>query len=325
MQRKLRIGKLVFCALLITSVSLFFDFSSLHAMDFPAKPINLVIPFGPGGGSDLAARTFVHLSTEIFGQPMIIQYKPGGGGAIGTEFVAQSKPDGYTLLFGHTSCNTILPLAEGRSKGLDDLATVSRINVENNIYFAQASAPFKTIKEMIAWAKANPGKLSFGNVGVWSVSDFEWKWLEEKAGIKTRIVPYNGGGDALVGLLGGHIQVVMMTSSSGYPHMQTGKLRPLAICGPYPKTDPKIPSMKDEGYDTGLEGYWKGVLAPKGTPRPIIEKIAAGFKKMTENKQAIDSFAKLGNDFNYQGPDEFYKYWKEDSRVYKEMVRLLKN
>jgi tripartite-type tricarboxylate transporter receptor subunit TctC len=107
--------------------------------------------------------------------------------------------------------------------------------------------------------------------------------------------------------------------------MRAGKLRPLAICGPYRKADlPNVPSMKDAGYDTGLEGYWKGVLAPKGTPRPIIEKLAAGFKKMTENKQVIDSFEKLGNEFNYQGPDEFAKYWQEDYRIYKEMVKMLK-
>jgi tripartite-type tricarboxylate transporter receptor subunit TctC len=316
---------------LAVSLSLVFSFGliagleDLRAQDFPNKPINLVIPFAAGGSSDLAARTFVHLSPEVLGQPMIIQLKPGGGGAIGTEFVAQAKPDGYNLLFGHTNCNTILPVAEGRSRGPDDMASVCRINIENNIYFVRSDSPFKTIRDMIDWAKANPGKLSFGNVGTWSVTDFEWKWLEQKAGIKTRIVPYNGGGDALIALLGGHIQVTMISSSSGYPHMRAGKLRPLAICGPYRKSDlPNVPSMKDAGYDTGLEGYWKGVLAPKGTPRPIIERLAAGFKKMTENKQVIDSFEKLGNEFNYQGPDEFAKYWQEDYRIYQEMVKMLK-
>jgi tripartite-type tricarboxylate transporter receptor subunit TctC len=310
---------------LIFSLCLFAGPEHLPAQDFPNKPINLVIPFAAGGSSDLAARTFVHLSPEVLGQPMIIQLKAGGGGAIGTEFVAQAKPDGYNLLFGHTNCNTILPVAEGRSRGPDDMASVCRINIENNIYFVRSDSPFKTIRDMVDWAKANPGKLSFGNVGTWSVTDFEWKWLEQKAGIKTRIVPYNGGGDALIALLGGHIQVTMISSSSGYPHMRAGKLRPLAICGPYRKADlPNVPSMKDAGYDTGLEGYWKGVLAPKGTPRPIIEKLAAGFKKMIENKQVIDSFEKLGNEFNYQGPDEFAKYWQEDYRIYKEMVRMLK-
>jgi tripartite-type tricarboxylate transporter receptor subunit TctC len=326
MQRKFRIWTLALCEPLIIFALFSFSVSTLQAQDFPTKPINLVIPFAAGGSSDLAARTFVHLSPGIFGQPMIIQIKPGGGGAIGTEFVAQAKPDGYNLLFGHTNCNTILPIAEGLSRGPDDLAAVCRINIENNIYFVRADSPFKTIKDMIDWAKANPGKLSFGNVGTWSVTDFEWRWLENKAGIKTRIVPYNGGGDALIALLGGHIQVAMLSSSSGYPHLRAGKLRALAICGPYRKADsPNIPPMKDEGYDTGLEGYWKGVVAPKGTPRPIIEKLAAGFKKMTENKQAIDNFAKLGNDFNYQGPDEFAKYWREDYRIYKEMVKMFKN
>ena len=323
--RKFRIGKLTFCALLITSVFLFFDFSSLQAQDFPAKPINLVNQYPPGGSSELLAHTFIHLSTKIFGQPMILQTKPGGGGAIGTEFVYQAKADGYTLLIGHVNCNSVLPAAEGRSRGPDDLDAVCRLNLDNNLYCVRADSPFKTIKDMIDWAKANPGKLTFGNFGTWSLSDFEWRWLEHKAGIKTRNVPYTGGGPVTIALLGGHIQVGTLSSSSAFPHMRAGKLRALAIAGSLRKADiPDIPTLKEEGYDTGLDGVWKGIVAPKGTPRPIIEKLAAGFKKITENKEAIDNLAKLGSEFNYLGPDEFAKYWAENYRIYKEMVKMFK-
>src|SRR5215211_5006295 len=112
---------------------------SAAADEFPTKPITLVIPFGPGGASDLTARTFIHLSQEILGQPMIIQTKPGGGGAIGSEFVAQAKPDGHTLLVGHTNCNSILPAIAGQSKGPDDLAAVARINTSGTIFVAPAN------------------------------------------------------------------------------------------------------------------------------------------------------------------------------------------
>jgi tripartite-type tricarboxylate transporter receptor subunit TctC len=323
--RKFRIGKWTFCVLLITSVFLFFDFSSLKAQDFPTKPINLVNQYPPGGSSELLAHTFLHLSTEIFGQPMVLQTKPGGGGAIGTEFVYQAKPDGYTLLIGHVNCNSVLVAAEGRSRGPGELEAVCRLNLENNLYCVKADSPFKTIKDMVDWAKANPGKLTFGNFGTWSLSDFEWRWLEHKAGIKTRNVPYTGGGPVTTALLGGHIQVGMLSSSSAYPQMRAGKLRALAISGSLRKADmPNIPTLKEEGYDTGLDGVWKGILAPKGTPRPIIEKLATGFKKMTENKQAIDNFAKLGNEFNYLGPDEFAKYWSDNYKIYVEMVKMFK-
>jgi tripartite-type tricarboxylate transporter receptor subunit TctC len=325
MKKQFRLETYVVCLLLAASLLSFPYSASLQAQDFPTKPISLVIPFGTGGSSELTARTFIHLSPEVLGQPMIIQIKAGGGGTIGTEFVAQAKPDGYTLLLGHTNCNTILPVAEGRGRGPGEMAPVGRINMENNIYWVRADSPFKTVKDMIDWAKANPAKLSFGNTGTWSNTDFEWRWLEQKTGMTSRNVPYTGGGEAVIGLLGGHIQVAILSSTIGYSHMRAGKLRPLVVSGPKRKAEiPDVPSMKEEGYDTGLEGIWKGVLAPMGTPGPIIDKLALGFKKMTENKQAIANLKQLGDEFNYLGPDGFAKFWREDYQIYKEMAKMVK-
>lgn len=323
MQRKFRIGKLTFCALLMATVFPLLAFSTLQAQDYPTKPINLVIPFGAGGASDVTARAFVHLSPEMLGQPMIVQLKPGGGGAIGTEFVAQAKPDGYNILMGHTNCNSILPAIEGRSRGPEDMEAVCRINIQNTVYYVRADSPFKTIKDVIAYAKANPGKLTFGNSGTWSVTDLEWRWLEIKAGMQTRNVPHDGGGQQLLALLGGHIQVAMLATTFSLPHYKAGKLRPLAIQGPKRHPDfPGVPSMKEEGFDTGLDGLWKAVMVPKGTPRPIVEKLALFFKNISENKQVIESLAKMGDEFNYLGPDDFAKYWRQDYQVYKGMAKM---
>lgn len=325
MQKKLGIVRLFVGLLAIASVSPFLGLSNLQAQDYPNKTINLVVPLGVGGSSDLTARTFVHLSPEILGQPMVIQIKPGGGGAIGTEYVYQAKPDGYNILLGHSNCNSVLPALEGRSRGPEDMEAVCRINIQNTIYWVQSSSPFKTLKDVIDYAKANPGKLSFGNVGTWSVTDLEWRWLEIKAGMKTRNVPYDGGGQTLLGLLGGHVQIAMISPTQSLPHYKAGKLRPLAIEGPNRYAElPNVPSMKELGYDTGLEGLWKGVMAPKGTPRPVIEKLASFFKKITENKQVVESLGKLGDEFNYMGPDEFAKYWREDYKVYKDMAKMFK-
>jgi tripartite-type tricarboxylate transporter receptor subunit TctC len=286
-----------------------------------------VIPFGAGGSSDVTARTFVHLSPELLGQPMIVQIKPGGGGAIGSEFVAQAKPDGHTLLFGHSNCNSVLPAAEGRSKGPDDLAPVCRINIMDYVLAVRSDAPFKTFTEMIAWAKANPGKLTFGSIGgSRSWMGFEWLWQEERAGIKTRIVPYDGGGETLVALLGGHIQVTMTFLTQYLPHFRTGKLRPLAVYGAkrYPEL-PNVPTVAEEGFVQATPGgIWKGVMAPKGTPRPVIDKLALGFKKMTENKQVVENLKKLGDDFSYLGPDEFEKFWREDYEAFKKLSQKFK-
>jgi len=295
-----------------------------QAQDFPTKPINVLIPFGAGGASDLILRTFVHLSPEVLGQPMVVQPKPGGAGAIASDQVAQSKPDGYTLLFGHTNSNSILPAIEGRSKGPDDLASVCRVNTSGNLFIAQPSAPFNTFKEMIAWAKANPGKLSVSVATSWSMVDFTWKQMEVLLGIKLRIVTYDGGAEALVGLLGGHVQASLLSLPQTLPQVKAGKLKALAYYHDSRHPDlPDVPTAKEEGYDRVLTVY-KAYMAPKGTPRPIIDKLALGVKKMLENKQVIEAIRQLGDEVEYQGPDEFAKYWRTEYETYKELGKMFK-
>jgi tripartite-type tricarboxylate transporter receptor subunit TctC len=197
--------------------------------------------------------------------------------------------------------------------------------MQNTIYWVQSDSPFKSMQDVIDYAKANPGKLSFGNSGSWSVTDLMWRWFELKADIKTRNVTFAGGGETIIALLGGHIQISLIGPPQSLPHYRAGKLRPLAIEAPIRyKEFPTIPTMKELGYNNGLEGLWKAVLAPKGTPTPIINKLATGFKKMTEHKQAIDALAKLGENFDYMGPDEFAKYWREDYAIYKDMAKMFK-
>lgn len=326
MRMKSTIG-LMCIAIGMMSLAPFWGSATLQAQDFPTKPINLVIPLSAGGSNDLTARTFVPLSNEIFGQPMIIQIKPGGGGAIGSELVGQAKPDGYTLLFGHSNCNSVLPASEGRSRGPDDLAPVSRINVMDYIITVRSDAPFKTFAEMIAWAKANPGKLTFGSIGgERSWMGFEWLYQQQKAGIKTRIVPYDGGGATQAALLGGHIHFTMTFLTAYLQYYRAGTLRPLAVYGNqrYPEL-PNVPTVKEEGFDQATPGgIWKAVMAPKGTPRPVIDKLAAGFKKMTEHPQAVDSLKKLGDHFSYLGPDEFEKFWRADYETFKKLSTSFK-
>jgi tripartite-type tricarboxylate transporter receptor subunit TctC len=325
MQMKFRIGRLAFCVWLMALTFQFMGISTLQAQDFPSKPINLILPSAAGGSIDLTSRTFVHLSPEVLGQPMIIQVRAGGAGAIGVELIAQAKPDGYTIGYGHSNWTSVLPAMEGRSRGPDDFEAVCLINVQSYIYYVQANSPFKTIRDLINYAKANPDKLTFGNSGTGSVVDLEWRSLELKAGLKTRIVPHDGGGAVIIALLGGHIQVAILPSTQSLSHYRAGKIRPLAIQGSKRFAGlPNVPSIAEEGYDVGIEGVWMGIIAPKGTPRPIVEKLAAGFKKMTENKQVIESYAKLGNEFNYLGPDEFAKFWRKDYQIYKEMAKTFK-
>ena len=294
------------------------------AQEFPTKPIHLVIPFGAGGASDLTVRTFIGLAPEVLGQPIVVQLKPGGSGAIASEMVAQSKPDGYTLLFGHTNSNSILPAIEGRSKGPDDLMAVCRVNTSASVFVAQPTAPFRTFKEMVAWARANPGALTVSTAGAWSAGDFTWKRMERDLGIKLRIVTYDGGAEALVALLGGHVQASLLALPQTLPQTKAGKLRALAWGGSRRHPDlPDVPTAAEEGYDKTLTVF-KGVMAPKGTPRPVVEKIALAFRKMLETNQAIDGIGRLGDEIEYLGPDELEKYWRAEYETYRELGTIFR-
>jgi tripartite-type tricarboxylate transporter receptor subunit TctC len=321
MFRQLRKEGLVAVILLML---LFFGSPIVQAQDYPTKPVTLVIPVGAGGSHDLTARAVTSVAADYLGQPIIIQLKPGGGGAIGSELVVKAPPDGYTLLFGGPGWSTTLPAIEGRSKGPDDLVAVCRINYSPTIIVARADAPYKNFKEMVEWAKANPGKLIFASTGPWGQADLSWKQIVYHTGITTKTVPYDGGGPAVLALLGGHADVNGGLSATLLPQIKGGKIRPLVILDNKRDKDlPDTPTAKEEGVNV-VNLMWRGVLAPKGTPRPIIEKLAAAFKKMTEDKTVLAMIKQFGDEIHYLGPDEFTKVWREEYEAHKELGKQFK-
>lgn len=309
----------------LTLLALFILGSTLaQAQDFPTKPITLIIPVGAGGSHDLTARAVTSVAADYLGQPIIIQLKPGGGGAIGSDIVARAAPDGYTLLFGGPGWSTTFPAIEGRSKGPDDLMAVCRINYSPTVVVARSGLPYKTFKGMIEWAKANPGKLLFGHTGPWGQADLPWKLIMKQTGINTKVVPYDGGGPALLALLGGHIDVTAGLTAANLPHIKAGKTRALAVLDNKRETVlPDVPTAKEEGVDV-VNLMWRGVLAPKGTPRPVIEKLAAAFKKMTEDKTVLSMINRFGDEIQYLGPDEFTQVWRSEFEAHKELGKLFK-
>jgi tripartite-type tricarboxylate transporter receptor subunit TctC len=314
-------GGLFFFALV---AAFFVCFQTIHAQEFPTKPITLIIPFGAGGASDLTARAFVGAAPESLGQPLIVQLKPGGGGAIASDLVAKAAPDGYTLLMGGPGPNTTLPAIEGRSRGPDDLAAVCRINYSPMLTLVPANAPYKTFKELIQYAKTHPGQLKFGHAGIWGGPDLLWKQIQLKAGITAKIIPYDGGAEALVGLLGGHIDLSCLAPTQSIPHIKAGRLRALAVSDANRDPDlPQVPTLREEGVDV-VNLLWKGVMAPKTTPRPVIDKLASAFKKMLEDPSSVAMIKKLGDNFHYLGPDELSKFWREEYEAHKELGKVFK-
>jgi tripartite-type tricarboxylate transporter receptor subunit TctC len=315
-------GKILACFILLT-LSLA-GYPVVQAQEFPAKPITLINPMGAGGSHDLTMRAVVSVATDYLGQPMIVQIKSGGGGAIGSEVVVKAQPDGYTLLAGGPGWNTTLPAVEGRSKGPDDLAAVCRINYSANNIVARADAPFKNLTEMIAWAKANPGKLLFGHSGAWGAADVPWKEIMKKTGITSKVVPYDGGGPCMVALLGGHIDVTANFAAQALPQIKAGKMRMLAVLDEKRNPEfPDVPTAREQGVDV-VYLMWRGILAPKGTPRPVIDKLAQAFKKMVEDKTVLSMLKSFGDVANYLGPDEFGKLWRAEYEMHKELGKLYK-
>ena len=201
---------------------------------------------------------------------------------------------------------------------------VCRINYSPTIITARPDAPFKTFKEMIAWAKANPGQLKYGHTGPWGAADMPWKQIMKTAGITSKVVPHDGGGPALIAILGGHIDVTGGFAAQSIPQVKAGKLRMLAVLDYKRDADfPDVPTAREEGVDV-VYLMWRGILAPRGTPRPVIDRLAGAFKKMTDDKTVVNMLKSFGDAPNYLGPDEFGKLWREEYEMHKELARIYK-
>jgi putative tricarboxylic transport membrane protein len=310
--------------LVVTVVLLGWAGLAAPAEDFPSKPVTLVVPVGAGGSHDLTARALASVASQYLGQPLIIELKPGGGGAIGEDFVAKSRPDGYTLVFGGPGWSSTLPAVEGRSHGPDTLMAVAKINHSPVALMVNADRPWKTLKEMVEWARANPGKLVHATTGPWGAADLPMKQLMKEYHFTAQLVPYDGGGPALLATLGGHADSSINPLAQTLPHIRGGKLRALAILDTRRENDlPDVPTAREQGFDV-VYTLWRAVLAPRGTPRPLIDKLASAFKLMTEDKSFQVLVKQMGDDVSYLGPDEFEKVWRAEYESDRELGKFYK-
>jgi len=294
------------------------------AEDYPTKPVTLIIPVGAGGSHDLTARAMVSVIHQYLGQPIIIQLRPGGGGAIGSHQVADAKPDGYTVLFGGPGFNSTLPAIEGRSVGPDGLVAVARVNYSPVVFIAKPDAPFNTMKEMVEWAKANPGKLIHGNTGPWGAGDLPMKQMMKEYGFQAQIVPHDGGGPALLAILGGHIHTTIALTAQLLPQIKAGKLRAIGVLDTKRHKDlPDVPTSVEQGINVTYT-LWRAVLAPKGTPRPVVDKLADAIKKTTEDKSFQALVKQMGDEPGYAGPDDFTKEWRAEFEAHRALGRIYK-
>lgn len=290
------------------------------AQEFPTKPIELIIPFGPGGSHDLTARAVASVAQQYLGQPLLVVLKPGGGGAVGSQHVIRAKPDGYTLLFGGTGPNTTFALVQKAPVGPDQFAPVARINYSAPIIGVKADAPWKSLREMVEHAKKNPGKVNFANSGPWGAADLPMRLIGKAAGFEYNNIPHDGGGPAMLAVLGGHADATFGFTAQFVPQILARKMRALAITDVKRHRDlPDVPTVKEEGYDVVFT-MWRAVLAPKGTPPAILDKLEGAFKKLSQDKSFQALIKSLGDDVQFQGGKEFAKTWREEWEQHAKIV-----
>jgi tripartite-type tricarboxylate transporter receptor subunit TctC len=256
--------------------------------------ITLINPYAPGGGIDFAYRGIVDILPEYLGQKIVVSHKPGAVGSIGTAAAAKSKPDGYTLLAGSTSHVNLVPATRKVPYTPSDFVSVGTFAKAISVFSVPNEAPWKTMAEFVADAKKNPGKYKFSTIGLMSAHHFCTELFMRAAGIQMVHIPYNSDTLAITATLGGHTHVCQTTVQPTLPHLQSGALRALAVSDVtrYPHL-PEVPTFKELGYDVEMI-IWFGMLAPKGTPKEVIDRLYAAQKKAFDENKLQPIIEKIG-------------------------------
>lgn len=315
--KKMAVSFVVLVALLAVSWT-----GAAVAAEYPNKPLTYIICFNPGGESDITARIQEQPLKKYFGNDVIITYKIGGGGSIGWSELIRSKPDGYTIA-GHNLPHIILqPLERGKA-GYNtlDLKNIYIFESTPDLLVVRQDSPFKTLKDLIEYAKKNPGVVTVGGSGSSTANDLGTTMLNKAAGIKLTYIPFGGTGSAVPALLGGHVTALMTYSTMGVQY--AGKFRPLAIASEERMAVLKdVPTFKELGYNV-VEGAYRGVAAPPGTPDAIVKKLAAVFDKVMRDPEVQKKMDQNGFKTEYMGPEASLALVKKKTVEYEAIMKEL--
>jgi tripartite-type tricarboxylate transporter receptor subunit TctC len=297
------------------------------AQPYPARPVTLVVPFPPGGGTDTGGRVIAEQLGRRWGQPVIVENKGGAAGQIGADFVAKARPDGYTLLLGNIGTQAINPSLYPKLPYDADkaFAPVSMIAELPLAMMVNPAIPARTAADFIALARTQPGRLSYSSSGAGSAPHLAAEMFKDQTGTFILHVPYRGGGPAIADLLAGHVQLSFMTVLEASGHIKAGKLRALAVTGD--KRLPAFPDLPTLGEGT-LPGFnaisWIGLLAPAGTPPDTVDKIAADVRAVLADEAVRARFTALGGVPRATSPQEFAKVIAADKARYAQIIRSRK-
>ena len=299
----------------IPAVTFFLFFSlAAFAQPFPAKPVRIVVPFPPGGGADALARLMAPKLTRIWKQQVIIENKPGASGHIGADSVAQSPADGHTLLMSSTASLT--------EKNVSQFAPVTLVSASPYVVTVNPKVQASNIRELIALAVANPGKLTFGSSGTGAASHLSAELFKSMARIDLLHVPYKGTGQAVTDLLAGQVDLLFAPSQAVIQHVKAGKLKALASTGARrTETLPDLPTVAE----SGLPGYeavgWFGLLAPAATPKAVVDKLSADANRALADREVRNRMQALGADPGGNTPEEFARFIRDDQAKWAKLMR----
>jgi len=294
------------------------------AADFPSRPIRLIVPFAPGGGTDIVGRTIGQKLTEAWKQPVVVENRAGGNGTIGANLVAKSPPDGYTLsmITSSHSVNVSLQGSKHPYDLLEDFAPISQVTRQPYVLVLNPRVPVKSLQELIALARSNPGKLTYGSSGIGGTSHLSGALFCSLAEIQMTHVPYRGGQLAMTDVVAGQIDMLFSTLLQSHGLIRAGKLRPLAVTtATRSPALPKLPTMEEGGVPRYEVTPWYGMVAPAGTPPAIVNKLNREIVRIVHLPEVIQKMATDGSEPVGSTPEQFAAHIKSEVEKWQDLIR----
>jgi len=295
-----------------------------HAQDYPTRPIRIIVPFAPGGSADVFGRVIAQRLQESMGQNVIVDNRPGAGSVIGTDAVAKSAPDGYTLLLmsnTHTVNESLIPNKPFQL--MRDFVPIAPINYSDLVLVAKTGAPFNTLGELIRVAKAKPGGMSYASSGPGTPYHMAGELFKAMAGISIVHIPYKGSAGARTDVLGGQLEMMFDAIPTMTEHIKSGKVKAIATTGKSRASAlPEVPTMAEAGVPGYEATIWLGLMAPKGTPAAVVTKLNAELSKITSNPEVRRAWGAQGTTPMTMGVDEFTRYMNDDISKWARIVKI---
>jgi tripartite-type tricarboxylate transporter receptor subunit TctC len=299
--------------------------ATAQAQNYPTRPVRIMVGYAPGGGVDVAARIVAHGLTEVWGnQTAVVDNRPGAAGAIATELTAKAAPDGYTLMLCQIASHAITPARQKKPTydHMKDFSFVSMVGTTPNVIATHPAMAMKTLKDVIAYAKKNPGKLNYGSSGVGASPNLSMELFNLEAGIKIQHVPYKGAALAMADVISGHMELMVGNLPGPYPMIVAGKLRGLAVTsGQRSSRVPDIPTVAEQGVPGFDVSSWYGICTQSGVPKPVFDKLRADLLKALDQPDVKKRLTDQGVDVKTSTPEEFLAHVKAETTRWARVVR----